>query len=212
MVSLGFAVPKRVELGTLPGGRGVPPLSPHQKQRLIAIQTSDIYNPCRSDTQTTAGAGILATAALLGSHTHEARSTVGSCSSNLETTELIAIQENVCQVILQNHFEKLVAGAGDRPSILVMVIHNQAMGFGCVPELSVVVGVASAAILDPIHMVVIVNHFMQQCGGDFLNGSREGSSTNVDFMGSTQLGNPGVFSQGEMTIGFGGGLNGDGGS
>ena len=45
----------------------------------------------------------------------------------------------------QNHFQKLVARTGDCPSILVMVIHNQAMGKGCIFSL-IPVGILQGSI------------------------------------------------------------------
>ena len=85
---------------------------------------------------------------------------MSASSTNLKTSELVSVNQNVGQVIFQNELQKLVAGAGDCPSILVMVIDNQTMSFGSIPELAVVVGVASAAILNAIHMIVVVHHLM----------------------------------------------------
>ena len=94
---------------------------------------------------------------------------MSASSTNLKTAELVSVNENVSQVVLQNELQKLVAGAGDCPAILLMVIDNQTMSFGSIPELAVVVGIASAAILNTIHMVVVVHHLMQQGGCYFLN-------------------------------------------
>ena len=137
---------------------------------------------------------------------------MSTCTSNLEAAELVPIQENVGQVVLQNHFQKLVARTGDRPTILVMVVNDQTMSQGSISELAVVVGVASAAILNALHIIVVVNHLVQESGCHFLNGSGEGSCSDVDLVGAADLGNPGVLSQGEVTIGFWRGLDRDGGS
>ena len=134
---------------------------------------------------------------------------MSTCASDLEAAELVPIDKNVAQLVLQNHFQKLVARTGDRPTILVMVIDNQAMSQGCISELAVVVGIASAAMLNTIHMVVVVHHLVQQGGCHFLNGSGEGSCSDVDFVGGSQLGNPGVLSQGEVSVGFWRGMDGD---
>ena len=186
------------------------PFLSNQKQLFVAIQTSDIDSPCRSDAHATARASILATAGLFGSNTNEACSTVGACARDLEACELVAIQQNISQVILQNHFQKLVAGACDRPAVLVVVVNDQTVGEGCIPELSVVVGVASGTILNAVNMVVIVYHFMQKGGCHFFDGSGKCACADVDFVGASHFGNPGIFSQGEMAIGFWGGLDGDG--
>ena len=93
-----------------------------------------------------------------------------------------------------------------------MVIDNQTVGFRCRLKLAVVIGVASAAILNPVNVVPVVNHLMQKGGGNLLNGSGQRSRSDVDFVGAAQRGNPGVLPQREMTIGFWRGLDGDGGS
>ena len=81
-----------------------------------------------------------------------------------------------------------------------------------VPELTVVVGVTATAILNAIHMVVVVNHFVKKGCSNLFDGSGQCSGADVDLVRSAQLGNPGVFSQGEVAVGFGGRLDGDGGS
>ncbi len=53
---------------------------------------------------------------------------------------LIPAEKNVRKVIFQNHFQKAVAGTGDRPAVFVMVLHNQSMVFSSFLELAVVVG------------------------------------------------------------------------
>ena len=137
---------------------------------------------------------------------------MSACSSDLETAELIPIDKNVAQFVLQNHFQEVIAWSCDCPTILVMVIDNQAMGESCVSELPIVVGVASAAVLNTLHIVVVVNHLVKKGGCHFLNGSGEGSCSDVDFVSTADLGNPGVLSQGEVSISLGSGLDCDGGS
>ena len=92
------------------------------------------------------------------------------------------------------------------------MIHNQTMGFCCIPELAIVVGVAPAAILNAVNVVIIVHHLMQQCCGNLFDGTGQGSGSNVDLVGAADLGHPGVLSQGEVAVCLGGGLDGDGGS
>ena len=108
----------------------------NQKQLFIAVQASHIDIAGGSDDHTAARANILAGAGLAGSHCAKIRSAVSACSRDLETAELVPIQKNVGQVVFQNHFQKLVAGFGDRPAVLVMVIDNQTVGFGCRLELA----------------------------------------------------------------------------
>ena len=47
-------------------------------------------------------------------------------ASDLEAAELVPVDEDVGQVVLQNHFQKFIAGSGDRPTVFVVVIHDQA--------------------------------------------------------------------------------------
>ena len=137
---------------------------------------------------------------------------MSACASDLETAELVPIDQNVSQIVLQNELQKFVTRRSDCPAILLMVIHNQAMGMSGVPELPIVVGIASAAVLNTLHIVVVVNHLVKKGGCHFLNGAGEGSCSDVDFVSTANLGNPGVLSQGEVTVGFWRGLDGDGGS
>ena len=61
-----------------------------------------------------------------------------------------SIDNNIGQVVLQNERQKVITWTGNRPTVLVIVIHDQTACSGCVPEFAVVVGVASAAILNAV--------------------------------------------------------------
>ena len=103
-------------------------------------------------------------------------------SGDAITEELVSVDQNVAQVIVQTKLQKAVTGTCDRPTVFVVMIDNQASRLSCVPKLAVVVGITAAAILDALHMVVVVNHFMQQCGGNLFDGSCQCSGADVDFM------------------------------
>ena len=135
---------------------------------------------------------------------------MSACASDLEAAELVSIQKDVAQFVLQNHFQEVIARSGDCPTILVVVIDNQTMSQGCISELAVVVGVASAAILNALHIIVVVNHLVQEGGCDLFDGAGERSCSDVDFVSAADLGNPGVLSQREVSVGFWRGLDGDG--
>ncbi len=47
---------------------------------------------------------------------------MSTSAANMEAAELVPIDKNVAQLVLQNHFQKLVARTGDCPTILVMVM------------------------------------------------------------------------------------------
>ena len=91
-------------------------------------------------------------------------------AADMEAAELVSIDKNVAQFVLQNHFQKVIARSGDCPTILVVVIDNQTMSQGCISELAVVVGVASTAILNALHIIVVVNHLVQEGGCDLFDG------------------------------------------
>ena len=99
-----------------------------------------------------------------------------------------------------------------RPSVFLTALYDKASGFGCFLEPFVVVGAAPAAILDALLVVVVVDHLVEQSSGDRFDGTGQSPRPNVDLVGSSQLGNPGIVPKGKMPIGSGGGLDGNGGS
>ena len=126
----------------------------HEKQLFITVHASDVHNLRGSDAHSTTGTSVLATTGLSGSHPTKSRNTiVSACASDLEAAELVPIDKNGAQFVLQNHFQEGIARRGDCPTILVVVVNNQTMSQGCISELAVVVGVASAAILNALHII-----------------------------------------------------------
>ena len=133
----------------------------------------------------------------------------GTCDS--ESAVLVAVDENVTQAIVQAELQETVTGACNGETVLGVMIHNQAMGFCAVTETAVMVCSASGAVLDAQDIIVVVHHLVKQRGADFLDGTGQGTGSNVDLVGSPLLTDPGVIPKGEVAIGFGCGLNGDGG-
>ena len=190
----------------------MPPSLPSQVERFIAIHARYSHNSGCSHTHTTTGADVLPCAGGLACAWNVGCTIVGSCSTNLETCVFIPVQENISQTILQDKLQETVRRGGSCPAIFLIMVNQKPMCFSRSLEMLVVVGSPSGTILHTLDVIVVVYHLMQKSGTHFLNGSCQGSSTNVDFMGSSQFGNPGVFSQGEVSISSWGGLNGDGGS
>ena len=93
-----------------------------------------------------------------------------------------------------------------------MVVNIQSVRHCTIPEAAVVVGIATAAILNPPFIVVIMYHLMEQRCGNLFDGTGKGSGSDVDFVGAAQLRYPGIFPQGEVSVSLGGGLDSDGGS
>ena len=135
---------------------------------------------------------------------------VCACSGYTITKEFVSVYQNVAQVIIQTELQETVTGRGMRPTVFVAVTHAQAARFCGFLEPLIVVGVAPAAILYPMLIVVIVHHLMQQSGGNFLDGARQCARADIDFMCAAQFGNPCILPEGKVAICLGGGLDGDG--
>ena len=187
-----------------------PPLS-CQNHRHLAVQTTDIHVLGCPDRVAAAGADIFPGTGCFGRQCGGGTA-VGSGACDPIAVELIPVDQDVAQIVVQTELQETVAGTGDRPPVLVVVFHDQAAGFGAVPELAVVVGATSGAILNAVDEVVVVNHLMQKRGANLLDGSRKGTGSDVDLMGAAQFGNPRVLPEGEVAVGLGRGLDGDGGS
>lgn len=125
-----------------------------------------------------------------------------TCSGDPVTAAFVPVDENVGQVIVQTELQETVTGTGDGPTVFIVVFHQKAMGLCAVTESPVVVCPASGTVLDAIYVIVVVHHFVQQCGGDLFDGTGQGSGTNIDFVESSPLRNPGVIPEGEMAVGL----------
>lgn len=95
------------------------------------------------------------------------------------------------------------------PPVLVTMGDYQTVSLGSGLKAAVVVGVAPAAILYAVLVVEVMHHFVKQGRSHFLDGAGQCPGSYVDFVGAAQLGNPGIFPQGKMTVSAGRGLNGD---
>ena len=185
-------------------------VSPCKHQRFVTVHALDPDSFGGPDTHATAGTEILSRAGLSSSGPFFYAAVCPS-TGNLKSYVLIPVNQNVSETVLQHKVKKSVSGGGVRPSVFVTTLYDKSSGFGCFLEPFVVVGAAPAAILDALLVVVVVNHLVEQSCGDRFDGTGQSPRSNVDFVGSTQLGDPGIFPQREMPIGSGGGLDGDGG-
>ena len=91
----------------------MPPLKhlTNQKQLFIAVQTSHIHITGGSDAHAAARADIFAGAGLAGFLTAKrGRTAVGSCAGNAEAPKLVAVNQNVGQLVFQNELQKGIAG------------------------------------------------------------------------------------------------------
>ena len=77
-------------------------------------------------------------------------------------------------------------------------------------ESLVVVGIASARVLDAIDMAVVMNHFVQERSADVLDGPCQCSRADVDFVAVAGNRYPSIIPHREVTVGAGCGLNCDG--
>lgn len=163
-----------------------------------------------SNTVPAARADVLSTAARLR---RERRGVaVCSCSCNRYAVELIAGDEDIAQIVFEHKSQQLVVWLRDGPAVFFVVAHRQAMALGNLLEAFVVVGIASARILDVMDMAVVMHHFVEQRRTDIFDRSCKRTGSNVDFIAAAGDRNPSVISHREVPICSRGGLNGDGGS
>ena len=95
------------------------------------------------------------------------------------------------------------------PAVFLAVRDEQAVRFRRFLEAAVVIGAAAAAVLNAVFEVVVMAHLMEEGSADVFDWPRERSRSDVDFMRSAELGDPGVLSKREVTIGARRALNGD---
>ena len=86
------------------------------------------------------------------------------------------------------------------------------MALGNFLKALVVIGIASACVLDSVDMAVVMHHFVEQRCADVFDWPCERTGSNVDFIAAAGDRNPCVVSHGEVPIRSRGGLNSDGGS
>lgn len=84
------------------------------------------------------------------------------------------------------------------------------MALGNLLEAFVVVGIASAGVLDAIDMAVVMHHLVKQRRTDIFNGSCERSSSDVYFIAASRDRYPSVISHREVPVSPWRGLDGDG--
>ena len=89
------------------------------------------------------------------------------------------------------------------------MIDDQTVGFRAVTKTAIMVGAASGAVLNAEYVIMVMDHLMHQCGANFFNGPCQSPRTDVDLMGSAFLGDPGIFPEREVAIGFGSALDGE---
>lgn len=156
-----------------------------------------------------AGAKIFSGAALLRRKVLPSWA-VGARAGDRNSMVFISSDENVCQAVFQNEVQQIIAGSGEGPAIFRVMLDNQSMGFRFSLKPLVVIGSPSGSVLDAMYIAVQVDHLMEQCGADILNGSCQGPSADIDLMGTAIGRNPGILSQGEMAVCSGSALDGDG--
>ena len=114
-------------------------------------------------------------------------------AANSEIGLLVSVYQNFGKSVSQTEFKDCVAWCRMRPSVFFVMGDYQSSSFGCFLEPSVVVSIASTAILNAQEEVVIMNHFVKKRCDNLFYWSCERSSSNVDFVRAAKLGNPSVF-------------------
>ena len=101
---------------------------------------------------------------------------MGPCPCDLEATFLIAIDEYIGQAIVDDEIQERFIWRSAVPAIALTVLHHKAPCLCLCLKLAVVVGSASATILDATLIVVVMDHFVKERGYHFLNGAAQRSS------------------------------------
>ena len=133
-----------------------------------------------SNTVPTTGADVLSTAARL--RREKWGITVRSCSCNRYPVEFIAGNEDVAQIVIEHESQQLIVWLSDGPAIFFVMAHCQTMALGNLLEAFVVVGIASAGVLDAIDMAVVMHHLVEQRRADVFDRSCERTGSDVDFI------------------------------
>lgn len=133
-----------------------------------------------------------------------------SCSCNRYAVEFVAGDEDVAQIVIEHESQQLIVWLSDGPAVFFVMTHRQTMALGNLLEALIVVGIASARVLDAVDMAVVMHHFVQQRRTDIFDRPCERASPNVDFIAAAGDRNPSVVSHREVPIRSWGGLNSDG--
>ena len=72
------------------------------------------------------------------------------------------------------------------------------MALGNFLKALVVIGIASARVLDSVDMAVVMHHFVERRCADVFNGPCERTGSDVDFIAAAGDGYPSVVSHGEV--------------
>lgn len=155
-----------------------------------------------------AGADIFPTAARL--RRERWGIAVRSCSCNRYAVELIAGDEDIAQIVFEHKGQQFIVWLSDGPAVFFVMAHRQTMALGNLLEALIVVGIASACVLDAVDVAVVMHHLMQQRCADVFDWSCERTGSDVDFIAAAGDGYPSIISHREVPICSRGGLNSDG--
>ena len=83
-----------------------------------------------------------------------------ACTGDRDSVMLIPGDKNVGQVIFKDEIQQFFAGMRDCPTILRVMLHNQTVGFRNLLEAFVVIGIATAGVLDRVDTSVVMAHLV----------------------------------------------------
>ena len=135
---------------------------------------------------------------------------VCSCSCNRYAVEFIAGDEDITQIVFEHEGQQLVVWLSDGPAVFFVMAHCQTMALGNLLEAFVVVGIASARVLDAVDMAIVMHHLVKQRRTDIFDRSCKRTGSNVDFIAAAGDGYPSIISHREVSICTWRGLNSDG--
>lgn len=177
---------------------------------LSAIHTRDADGSCGSHAHTATGADIFACARYSWRLGDIRAAAVCAGLAGVEAHAVVAVDEDIRQTVFNHKIEQFFSGGGMRPSIFIAVCDGQSVVFCGLLESFVVVGVATATILNSAFVIEKVNHFVKHGRTDILNRSCQRARADVDFMCAAKSRHPSVFVQREVSVCFWCALNGDG--
>ena len=107
--------------------------------------------------------------------------------SGKEAHAVVSVYQNIGQTVFYHKVKQFFGRLCVRPSVFVAMGDNQSARFGGFFESFGVVSVAATAILYAVYVVEIVNHFVKKGCNNVLDGARERSCADVDFVCAAKL-------------------------
>ena len=127
----------------------------------LTVHASDMDALGSPDRIATTGADIFAAAGWLRRWRCGIAVVIAS-AGNRDTIELIPCDKNVWKFIFKHKVQQFIRWRCQRPAVFLVVGYIQSMSFCNLFETLVVVGIASAGVLDAVELAIVMAHLMEQ--------------------------------------------------